>query len=76
MDAQALCDWIGQQRIVVVGDGAAGAAQAIGDHARVTSAAALVDMDVLATLAARTAPQAGGPTPVYVHPPAITMPAS
>ena len=76
MDADALRDWVGDLSVVAVGDGAATAAQAIGKSARAASTPALVDMGVLATLGAQATPQAGGPIPVYVHPPAITMPAS
>ncbi len=61
-------------KVVIVGDAAEAAAAAFGNRATVSSAARLVDAGVLAALAARTAPQPDGPAPVYVHPPAVTLP--
>ncbi len=67
--------WVASGRIVIAGDAASVAASAIGDRAMVSSAGGLVDACVLAALAARAAPQPDGPVPVYVHPPAVTLPA-
>lgn len=70
---EALPAWI-DGPVVIVGDAAAAAAQALGSRAALSSTAPLVDMGVLAARAAITTPQPGGPTPVYVHPPAVTPP--
>lgn len=67
--------WVASGRIVIAGDAASVAASAIGDRAMVSSAGGLVDACVLAALAVRAAPQPDGPVPVYVHPPAVTLPA-
>lgn len=72
MEPAALPAWIGAQRVVVVGDGAITAVQALGHSGLLSSAAALVDVGLLAALGAAADPQPGGPAPVYVHPPAIT----
>ncbi|MHB1205546.1 MAG: tRNA (adenosine(37)-N6)-threonylcarbamoyltransferase complex dimerization subunit type 1 TsaB [Rhodospirillaceae bacterium] len=68
----ALADWIGGHAVVVVGDGSAAAAQALGEKAVRSSADVLVDAALLATLGAKAIPVPGGPLPVYVNPPAIT----
>ena len=68
--------WVASGRIVIAGDAASVAASAIGGSAMVSSAGGLVDTGVLAALAARAAPQPDGPVPVYVNPPAVTLPAS
>lgn len=76
MAAAALSAWLANTRVVITGDAATAAALAIGGSAMVSSAGGLVDTSVLAALAARAAPQPDGPAPVYVHPPAVTLPAS
>lgn len=72
MEPAALPAWIGAHRVVVVGDGAAAAVEALGEYAMLSSAGALVDVALLAALGAKATPLPGGPAPVYVHPPAIT----
>lgn len=74
MTATALPAWLGNSRVVIVGDGAATAVLTLGNGAKVSSADSLIDAGVLAALAARAAPQPEGPVPVYVHPPAVTLP--
>ena len=71
LGAEALPAWI-DGPVVIVGDAAA--ARAFGGRATISSAPSLVDLGVLAALASKTAPQPGGPAPVYVHPPAVTLP--
>ena len=67
-----LADWVGDHTVVVVGDGSAAAVEALGEKALRSSADALVDAALLATLGATAIPAPGGPLPVYVNPPAIT----
>ena len=72
MEPSALPAWIGAQHVVIVGDGARVAAEALAERGVASSAGALVDVALLATLGAAATPVPGGPAPVYVHPPAIT----
>lgn len=58
----------------VVGDAAAIAAAALGPRALLSAAEALPDPAVIAAIAARRAPVAGGPLPVYVRPPDAAIP--
>ena len=69
----AIKAWAGPGSWIVVGDGARIVAQAIDAH--VFGAGGLPDAGVLARLAAMRTPQVGGPLPLYVHAPSITMPA-
>lgn len=74
LPATELAAWVAGSRVMIAGDAATVAALAIGGRAMVSSAGGLVDTGVLASLAARAAPQPDGPVPVYVHPPAVTLP--
>lgn len=74
LSAAALPAWLATSRVVIAGDAATVAALAIGGSAMVSSAGGLVDTGILASLAARATPQPEGPTPVYVHPPAVSQP--
>lgn len=76
MAADGLSAWLGNRRVVTVGDAAPTVALAIGGGALVSSADSLVDAGILAGIAARATPQPEGPAPVYVHPPAVTLPTS
>ena len=70
----ALDLWLGSGPLVVVGDGAALVAAAVGPNAVLSQTTALPDPAVIASLAATRTPHEGGPLPLYIHPPAAALP--
>jgi len=72
MPPEAVKAWAGEGSWVVVGDGAATIATAT--NGRASAASAFPDAGVLARLAAARTPPVGGPLPLYINPPAVTMP--
>ncbi len=70
----ALSRWLGPGPLVVAGDGAAGVIELLGPGVVLSQAAALPDPAVIARLAATRVPSKTGPLPLYIHPPAITLP--
>jgi tRNA threonylcarbamoyladenosine biosynthesis protein TsaB len=69
-----LGDWIETGNCTVIGDGARIAATALGSRAIISEADAFPDTALIAHIGARRAPQPGGPLPLYVHAPAVTVP--
>ena len=69
---EAIKTWIGAGSWVTVGDSATAIAN--GTNLKVSGAGPLPDAVVLACLAATRTPQIGGPLPLYVHAPSVTMP--
>lgn len=64
--------WVGAGSWVVSGNGTNTVVEASG--ALASGADFLPDVSVLARLAAARTPQVGGPLPLYVHAPSVTMP--
>ncbi len=69
---EAVAAWAGAGPWIIAGDGAVTIAPVI--HARVSTASPRPDTTALAALAAVRVPQIGGPLPLYIHAPSVTMP--
>jgi tRNA threonylcarbamoyladenosine biosynthesis protein TsaB len=69
----ALGAWVGEARLFVTGIGAGAAADALGGKAA-GALERMPDPAVIAALAAAREPVAGGPLPLYVNPPSVTLP--
>lgn len=69
----SLADLCGPGPLVVVGDAAAHAIEALGARAICASGAHTCRVETIAALAARRPVESAGPTPVYVRPPDVTL---